>query len=499
VELLIGDTVADAATLAPRATAATLGEEAVSFGALDAEANQVAHTLDGLGVRRGDLVAWWTGSSLRSLSAMVACARLGAVFAPISPQLEAAEAAAVLDYMDPRLVVTDRSRRDAAHDTSLVSGYARYGSRNHSRPLVVDALHELARTASRAPVTGEVRDSDPHILYLTSGSTGRPKGVLVSHRATWLRSAPGSGTFAGGIRGDGGVLSSFPLYHYGGWHYVIEAWLHRTAVHLVHRADAEHLLAAVARHRPTAMYCIPAVWERVLAAPGDLGCLRHADTGTSRIADDLVERLRRRAPNATTTVLYGSSEAGPMAALRHWQLDVKRGSVGRPISPGVLRIAADGEILFRGPTLMSSYLRLPAETAAAVRDGWYHSGDLGVRDDDGFVHITGRKREVIRSGGETVAPAEVEAALRGLPGIADVAVVGLPDERWGEVVCAVVVPEPGAPVPDVAALRAGLTGLASYKHPRRVVAAESIPRTSATGQVMRSAIREAVLREKAPA
>jgi fatty-acyl-CoA synthase len=448
VNLLIGDAVADAAVLAPHATAATLGDDTISFGALDVEANRVAHAVQGLGVQHGDLVAWWAGSSLRSLSGLLACARLGAIFAPISPLLETAEAAGVLDYVDPRLVVADGPRRDAAHDTG--------------RPVTtIDDLHELARTASPAPVASEVRDTDPHILHLTSGSTGRPKGVLVSHRATWLRSAPGAGTFAGTIRGDGGVLSSFPLYHYGGWHYVIEAWLHRTAVHL--------------------------------------GCLRHADTGTSRVADDLIERLRRRAPDATTTVLYGSSEAGPMAALRHWQLAEKRGSVGRPIAPGVLTLAPDGEILFRGPTLMDSYLRLPAETAAAVRDGWYHSGDLGVRDDDGFVFITGRTREVIRSGGETVAPAEVEAALLGLPGIADVAVVGLPDDRWGEVVCAVVVPEPGVPVPDVGTLRPLLTGLAAFKHPRRVVAVAAIPRTPATGQVMRSAVREAVLREKEPA
>jgi len=487
VNLLIGDTVADAATLAPQATAATLGDDAVSFGALDTDANRVAHTMVELGVRRGDIVAWWSGSSLRSLAGLLACARLGAVFAPISPQLDTEAAAGVLDYVDPRLVVTDGPRRDAAHDMGRTVVTIDTG-----RP---DDLHELALAASPAPADAEVHDSDPHILYLTSGSTGRPKGVLVSHRATFMRSAPGAGTFAGAIHGDGGVLSSFPLYHYGGWHYVIEAWLHRTAVHLVHRADADNLLAAIGRHRPTAMYCIPAVWERVLAVPGDLGCLRHADTGTSRVADDLIERLRRRSPNATTTVLYGSTEAGPMAALRPWQLDKQRGSVGRPISPGVLTLAADGEILFRGPTLMNSYLRLPDATAAAVQDGWYHSGDLGVRDDDGFVYITGRKREVIRSGGETVAPAEVEAAIRGLPGVADVAVVGLPDERWGEVVCAVVVPEAGAPVPDVTTLRAGLRGLAGHKHPRRVVAAPAIPRTPATGQVMRSAVRESVLRD----
>lgn len=487
MDLLIGDVVADAAALAPAATAATLGGASVPFGTLDAESNRVAHVLRQLGVRRGDLVAWWTASSLRSLPGMVACARLGAVFAPVSALLEVGEAAAVFEYLQPRLLVADGRRRDHAHDTGWDVATIETGG--------ADDLHELARFASSGPVDATLTDSDPHILYLTSGSTGRPKGVLVSHRATWLRSSPGGGTFAGAIRGDRGVLSSFPLYHYGGWHYVIEAWLHRTAAHLVDRADAAHLHAAVDSHRPSAMYCIPAVWERVLAGPGDLSCLRHADTGTSRVADDLLARLRRRARNATTTVLYGSSEAGPMAALRNWQLAAKPGSVGRPISPGVLTLAPDGEILFRGPTLMNSYLRLPEQTAGALRGGWYHSGDVGARDEDGFLYVTGRKREVIRSGGETVAPAEVEAVLRRLPDVADVAVIGLPDDRWGEVVCAVVVPAPGAPVPDVAALRARLDTLSSYKHPRRVVVAEAIPRTPATGQIMRSALRESVLRD----
>jgi len=489
VGLLIGEVVADAAVLAPNAVAATLQDRSLTFAELDAEANRVAHTLAALGLRRGDLLAWWTGSTMHSLPALLACARLGAVFAPLHTDLPPADLAGVHGYLDPRLLVVDSARAEIAAGLGVPArrvGTGRAGD-----------LDELARSASATPVRAEVAETDPHILYLTSGSTGTPKGVLVSHRATWVRSSAGGGTFGGAVRGDRGVLSSFQLQHYGGWHFVIEAWLHRTAVHLVPRADAEHLHAALARHRPSALYAIPAVWERILAAPGDLGCLTHADTGTSKVAPDLLARIRERARNATTTVLYGSSEAGPMAALRDWQLADRPGSVGRPISPAVMTLAEDNEILFRGPTVMNGYLGLPEATAQALDGGWYHSGDLGERDPDGFFTIVGRKREIIRSGGEWVAPVEVEEAIRFLPGIADVAVVGLPDDRWGEIVCAVVVPAPGAAPQDVTTMRAQLTGLARHKHPRRIATVASIPRTASTGQIQRTRLRDALLADPA--
>ena len=488
--LLVGDVLADAALLRPHGVAATLGDEQVRFVDLDREANRHAHTLHALGVRRGDRVSWWAAGSLASLPGLLACARIGAVFAPLPPSLTADEAAPLLAYIRPALVVADGPRAEAAAE---LAAPARIATVDTGRG---DDLAVLAASAASTPPSAPVAETDPHILYLTSGSTGTPKGVLVSHRATVLRAGAGGGTFGGAVRGDRGVLSSFPLTHYGGWHYVVEAWLHRTTVHLVARADAEHLHTAVDRYRPSAMYCIPAVWERVLAAPGDLGCLAHADTGTSSVAPDLVARLRARAPGATTTILYGSSEAGPMAALRDWEIDTHPGSVGRPISPGVVQLAEDGEILYRGPTLMAGYLDRPEETAAALAGGWYHSGDIGTLDDDGYLAITGRKREIIRSGGESIPPVEVELAVRALPGIADVAVVGLPDERWGEIVTAVIVPEQGVPVPSVEALRAGLGSLARHKHPRRVVPVDAIPRTVGTGQVMRSRVREMILAAK---
>jgi acyl-CoA synthetase (AMP-forming)/AMP-acid ligase II len=140
---------------------------------------------------------------------------------------------------------------------------------------------------------------------------------------------------------------------------------------------------------------------------------------------------------------------------------------------------------------MRGYFERPDETAAALAGGWYHTGDLGVMDDEGYLHITGRARELIRTGGESVAPPEVEAALAGYPGVQDLAVIGVPDDDWGEVVCAVVVTAAGRAPPSVTALRDHIgAALAPYKHPRRVEAVADIPRTAATGQVQRTLLRE---------
>jgi fatty-acyl-CoA synthase len=461
-DLTIGSIV-DACLRARRTgTAATLGGERWTFADLEAAANSCAYALRARGVARGDVVAWRADPSLTTLSGFLACARLGAIFAPLNPALAAAETTGLLEYLGSRLVTG--GDLDAAPGARL----------------------ELS-----------VDDRSPHIVYLTSGSTGRPKGVMVSHRASWLRAAPGGGTFTYGLRGEGGVVTAFPLYHYGGWHYVLEAWQNRRPIHLVRQATAGELAGAVEEWRASALYAIPAVWERILAADGDLSSLRHADTGTSHAPADLLARIKARVPGATTTVLYGSTEAGRMAALQDWEIAERPGSVGRAAFPGALWLD-EGEVCFASPAMMDGYYRLGRETAAVLHDGVYRSGDTGELDEDGYLYLTGRTSELIRTGGESVWPVEVEAALRGLDGIADVAVVGVPDDTWGEIVCAAIVPAggpggPGDPVPDVERLRSHLDGrLARFKHPRRVAVVPEIPRTPATGQVQRRRLRDQV-------
>jgi fatty-acyl-CoA synthase len=467
--LTIGGIIDACLRARPAGVAATLGAERFTFADLDAAASSCVHALCARGVGKSDVVAWRASPSFVTLAGFLACARLGAVFAPLNPALTSAETASVLDYLRPRLTT------DGDLDAQLASA--------------IGTSQAGAPPSKASPVASAIDDTSPHIVYLTSGSTGRPKGVLVSHRASWLRAAPGGGTFSRGLRGEGGVVTAFPLYHYGGWHYVLEAWHNRRPIHLVHRATADELTGAVESWRASALYAIPAVWERVLAADGDLSSLSHADTGTSHAPADLLSRIKDRVPGATTTVLYGSTEAGRMAALQDWEIARRPGSVGRAAFPGALWLD-DGEVCFASPGMMDGYYRLDIETAAVLREGVYRSGDTGEVDEDGYLYLTGRTSDLIRSGGESVWPVEVESALRGLPGVADLAVIGLPDDTWGEVVCAVLVPA-GGPVPDLWQLHSHLDGqLARFKHPRRIIMAAEIPRTPATGQVQRRRLRD---------
>jgi acyl-CoA synthetase (AMP-forming)/AMP-acid ligase II len=189
-------------------------------------------------------------------------------------------------------------------------------------------------------------------------------------------------------------------------------------------------------------------------------------------------------------VFYGSTEAGSVASLEDADVSRKPGSCGVP-APGAEVRLDDGEVCVRGPLLFDGYFNDPDATAAAIVDGWYHTGDLAEQDDEGYLTIVGRVRDVVRTGGETVSPTEVETVLSEHPAVADVAIVGLTDAEWGEVVCAVVVVASGTPEPDLAALREHCEGrLARYKHPRRLAVVDAIPRTAATGQVQRRLIVE---------
>ncbi|RYD88486.1 MAG: hypothetical protein EOP61_33485, partial [Sphingomonadales bacterium] len=259
--------------------------------------------------------------------------------------------------------------------------------------------------------------------------------------------------------------------------------------------DADVLLGMVERWRAGMLYCIPAVWERILDCKRgyDTRSLYFVNSGTSRVEPELIERLRGRFPGTYMGVHYGSTEMGRGLSIGDSDIARKPYSVGLSIM-GVESRIVEGELWQRGLSQASGYFDLPQQSADSFQDGWYLTGDLVERDGEGYYTITGRRREIIRSGGETIAPAEVEASLADFPGVRDVAIVGLPDPRWGEVICAALVIEEGGAVPSVEALRAHLDGrLSAFKHPRKAVAVDSLPRTPATGQIQRSQVRDRIL------
>jgi fatty-acyl-CoA synthase len=509
VQLLVGDIFRHAAAAVPDRTAAAMGDRSLTFADLGRLGGQVAEQLAALGLGRGDVVLVWSATALEVVPVFVGSSQAGTAFAPMSPLLGPDEARKLLAVARPSLLLADAARAPLAVELGAEQGVpvALLDPVEPGRPTPADLLTPsglptlptlagLARergVPGRAP--GEVRETDPHVVFFTSGSTGTPKGAVISHRASFLRSHPG-----GQFEPRGVAVCMYPMFHMAPWTISLLQWHARAGVAFVEAATAEAICAAVVAHQAERLNAIPAVWQRLLdhlaspeASGDELASLRWADTGTSATPPALIEAMLAALPDARTRVFYGSTEAGNVAGLEHDDLRRKPGSIGVPSVSSELRTDDDGEMLVRSPVLFDGYLNDEAATAAALVDGWYRTGDLAIPDDEGYWSIVGRAREIIRTGGESVAPVEVEAVLASCPGIEDVAVVGLPDDRWGEVVCAVVVVGPDGSV-DLEVLRGHCDGrLAQYKHPRRLVAVAEIPRTASTRQVQRRSIVERLL------
>lgn len=510
-KLLIGDIIRRAAEAVPEAPAACVGSESdgyseLSYFELERDANRLALALRSeLGIGLGDRVLGWADTSIEVLPLFVALAKLGAVFAPLNARLGAAEAGEVAALARGALLVVDSDHAAGAELLAKTAGLDRWallpvgdaGRETVERDIggQPDRLVLDARVLPDPPGPIEepdLEETDSHVIFFTSGSTGRPKGVVLSHRTNWLRG------FQGVFRDEPErTVCMFPLFHMAAFTLAIAAWQTRGEVTYTD-SSAESLLAACEARRANRLYGLPLVWKRIVETDEsrwDLSSLVQLDSGTSATPIELIEAMKAQFPRAKVRIYYGSTEVGSATALADVDVLRKPGSVGIASVHADVRLAEDGEICVQGPFLMDGYFDDPETTEASFDDGWFRMGDVGAIDDEGYFSIVGRKKEILRTGGESVSPNEVEGVLRDAPGVEEVAIVGLPDPDWGEVLCAAIVPEPGATV-TLSGLRDYCDGkIAGFKKPRRIALMDSFPRTAATSQVQRTLLVEQIMTE----
>jgi fatty-acyl-CoA synthase len=463
--------IGDRARNTPERVAIDFEGRLVSYRELDEGSDAFAAAFVEAGLRRGDRVATLTASSPEHVQIFFACAKLGLVLLPLSWRLSAPELRYQLDDAEPSMFLVTNPYDALAKETGAPF-----------EPLVLPKAGSSYRDE-------RVTDDAPLLLIYTSGTTGKPKGALLTHANCFWTNL--SFDLATGIDQDDVVLQVLPQFHVGGWNVQsLLAWWKGATVVLEREFDPARALRLIEEKRVTTLMGVPATYlfmaQEPAFAAADLSSLRRAVVGGAPMPEALLETWAAR---GTAIVQgYGLTEAAPnVLCLPQEDAVRKLGYAGKPYPFVDVRVSAEQELQVRGPNVFPGYWRNPEATAQAfTEDGWLRTGDIAECDDEGFYRIRGRLKEMYISGGENVYPAEVEAVLHEHPQVADAAVVGVPDERWGEVGVAFVVADGPS---DEELLEWCRSRLARYKVPKSFRFVGEIPRNG-MGKVQKQELRE---------
>ncbi|MFF4169483.1 fatty acyl-CoA synthetase [Streptomyces sp. NPDC001744] len=477
----------------PDRTALRYADRSWTYAELDAAVSTAAAFLrephHGIGLPEHARVATYGHNSDAYLVAFLACARAGLVHVPVNHHLTGDDLAYVLEQSDSSLVLADPALADRIPD-----GFPVRALRDAPGSLL-DAL------AEPEPYDTDRDPRDLVQLLYTSGTTALPKGAMMTHLA--LAHAYASAVEALDLHEDDRPVHALPLYHSAQTHVFLLPYLAVGAENvLVDGPDPAVLFDLIETGRADSLFAPPTVWIGLANHPEfaarDLSALRKAYYGASIMPVPVLEGLRARLPGLRFYNCFGQSEIGPLATvLGPDEHEGRMDSCGRPVRHVEARIVDEngddvpdgtpGEIVYRSAQLCEGYWNKPEETGAAFRNGWFHSGDLAVRDAEGYYTIVDRVKDVINSGGVLVASRQVEDALYTHPGVAEAAVIGLPDERWIEAVTAVVVPR--GDVTEAELLAHAREKLPSFKAPKRVHFLPELPR-NASGKILKRELRD---------
>ncbi|QKW05140.1 acyl-CoA synthetase [Streptomyces sp. NA04227] len=474
----------------PGRTALRYDDRAWTYVELDDAVSRAARVLRLQALVPGDRVASYGHNSDAYLIGFLACARAGLVHVPVNQNLTGEDLGYLLRQSGSSLVLGDPA----------LLGRLPEGTRTLALRDTEDSL--LARIEHTAPWDGApAADEDLVQLLYTSGTTALPKGAMMTHRA--LVHEYMSALHALDLRESDRPVHSLPLYHSAQMHVFLLPYLAVGAENtLLDAPDPERILDLVEQGRADSLFAPPTVWIGLSQHPGfaerNLDGLRKAYYGASIMPVPVLEKLRARLPSLAFYNCFGQSEIGPLATvLGPEEHEGRMDSCGRPVLFVEARVVDEdgaevpdgtaGEVVYRSPQLCEGYWDKPEETQEAFRDGWFRSGDLAVRDAEGYFTVVDRVKDVINSGGVLVASRQVEDALYTHPAVAETAVIGLPDERWIEAVTAVVVR--GTEVDEAELIGHARRHLAAFKAPKRIVFVDELPR-NASGKILKRELRD---------
>ncbi|MGP0032477.1 MAG: acyl-CoA synthetase [Acidimicrobiales bacterium] len=490
------------ATRAPDKAITVFEGETTTYGEMAQRAVALAGGLSQRGVGPGEVVALLSFNCPEFLETVFAANYLGAIAMPINWRLAAPEVRYILEHSGARALVCDEPSLTLANEAT--KGMEATLVRVSVSPAVADRWTPLAdlRVPHRV-ARGQAAADDVHRLMYTSGTTGRPKGVMITHANLAWKNLAHIVEF--GFTSSDLGLACGPLYHVGALDLTTTSLIAAGATTIIHRSfDASGVVDELEGSGVTAVWLAPAMVNAIMALPDieqrDLSSVRLVINGGEKMPIPLIERLRRTFPSAWFADAYGLTESvSGDTFLDRDSMVTKLGSVGRPCLYLELDIwdkdgqplpaGERGEIVLRGPKIFKGYWRDPDATAAAFAGGWFHTGDIGTRDDDGYLYIVDRLKDIIVSGGENIASSEVERVLYEHDAVLEAAAVGRPDDRWGEVPVAFVVLRQDAHTTADALLDLCRARLARFKVPREITFLDALPRNP-SGKVLKRELRD---------
>jgi len=503
----IGDMARRAATKYGDKTAIIFRNIKLSFYDLEREARRFANLMTRYGVRKGDRVAVYAYNSHYYPISMMGLAKIGAIQVPINYMLNAEEIAFIINHSGSRLfIIEDTLYPVIAGCKDKFPAVEKWGFIPLNDSGIPDGFFNLIAEMSAMNYDEpqvEVSAEDIVQIPYTSGTEAKPKGAMLSHRA--LMSQYHSCIFDGRYETDDVSLHALPLFHCAQLHCFLMPYLYVGATNVImHKADPVEMIRLIEKYQITHMFAPPTVWIAILNHPEfnnyNHGSLKKAAYGASIMPVEIIKQLSVTFKGLKLWNYYGQTEMGPVATiLKPEDQLLKPGSAGKPVLNVETRLMDDdgkfvalgdvGEIVHRSGHVMSGYLNDPEKTAEAFQFGWFHSGDLGRFDNDGYLYVVDRKKDMIKTGGENVASREVEEVLYQYPGIEEVAVIGLPDPKWIEVVAVVAVLKKGVSIQEKDIISFCKDRLAGFKCPKKVFITDRLPKNP-SGKILKRELKE---------